>query len=284
MAQGIAGIYSELYTAIVSNESLFPSLPEITLRLRETLNDPDCNVASAAKLLKTDPGLSAFILRMAGSARYLTRVPPSDIESAVRRIGLRATGQLAMLFFVRATFQSPTPALRRQVISSYHQATRVSVISAFIASTVKGFDSDRAMLAGLLQDISVPLILRHLVERRELFQDERARDAAIDRLAPLVGVLILKQWGFDEEMIEVARTRKQWQREGGRKPDLSDVVLIARLHSLLGTPEFGQCPSFDELPAFHKLPLGELTPRRSIRMLEQAQDEITELGRLLAAV
>ncbi len=283
MTRSTAGIYSDIYAAIVSDDSLFPSLPEVTLRLRQLLNDPNSTVESAAKLLKTDPGLSAFILRMAGSSRYLTRVPPTDIESAVRRIGLAATAQLAMLFFVRATYQSPSPSLRRHVIDCYRQATRVSVISAFIARSVRGIDPDRAMLAGLLQDIAVPLILRYLVEREELFQDDDRRTAAVDQLAPLVGVLILKQWGFDEEMIQVARSRNQWQRDSGSKPDLSDVVLIARLHTLLGTPEFERAPAFDELPAFHKLPLGELTPQRSILMLEQAGEELAELRRLLAA-
>lgn len=283
MGQSASGIYSEIYSAIVSNQSLFPSLPEITLRLRKMLNDPNCTVSSAAKLLRTDPGLSAFVIRMAGSVRYLTRVPPTDLESAIRRIGLHATSQLATLFSVRATFSSSSPKLRRRMVESYQSATRVSVISTVIAKAVKGFDPDRAMLAGLLQDISLPLILRHLSERPAVFGDDGLCRQAIDRLAPLVGVLILKQWGFDEEMIEVARSRKQWTREGAAKPDLSDVVMIARLHALLGTAEFRDCPSFEELPAFQKLPLGELTPQRSIRMLEEARDEMAELGRLLAA-
>jgi len=283
MGQGIAGIYSEIYTSIVSNESLFPALPEITIRLRETLGDPDCNVHSAAKLLKTDPGLSAFVLRMAGSVRYLTRVPPTDLESAIRRMGLNATAQLATLFSVRATFDSPTPGLRRYMLESYHSATRVSVISSFIAKSVKGFDPDKAMLAGLLQDISLPLILRQLSERPAVFEDDKLRLEAVDRLAPLVGVLILQQWGFDAELIEVARSRKQWLRKGGKRPDLSDIVLIARLHALLGTPQFQDCPGFDELPAFQKLPLGELTPSHSIRMLQEAREEMAELEQMLAS-
>jgi HD-like signal output (HDOD) protein len=277
----VAGIYSEIYASLASNKALFPSLPEITIRLRETLNDPRTNLASAAKLLKQDPGLSVFLMRMANNVHYMTRVPAADLEGALRRIGLPAASQLATSFAIRSSFDSPSPALRRVLLTAYREATRVSVISYFLAEKVRAFPPGRAMLAGLLQDIALPPILQRLWERPEIFNDPEKRGEAVDQLAPLVGVLILKGWGFDEELIEVVRSRKQWARDPAKKPDLADIVLIARLHSLIGTPEFRNCPSFGEVPAFHKLPLGELTPDQSLKMLEESREEIAELARIL---
>ena len=281
---GTAGIYRDIYTSLASNESLFPSLPEITIRLRKTLNDPNCNIDAAAKLLQTDPGLSAFIMRMANSVRYLTRFPPKDIESALRRIGLSATSRLATTFAIRSSFETNSPVLKRLLVAAYRHATKVSVISYFLADRFSGFDASKAMLAGLLQDIALPPILLHLKERPDVFDDPVKRLEAVDQLAPLVGVLILKHWGFDEELIEVVRSRKQWLRDPGEEPDLSDIVLIARLHSLIGTPEFRDCPTFDQVPAFHKLPLGELSPRQSLKMLEDSRDELAELERMLGGL
>ncbi len=279
---GTAGIYSEIFASLASNQSLFPSLPEITIRLRATLSDPSCDITSAAKLLQTDPGLSAFILRIANSVRYMSRVPPKDLESALRRIGLEATSRLATTFSIRSSFETSNPALKKLLVNGYRQATKVSVISYFLAERFSGFDASKAMLAGLLQDIALPPILLRLSERPEIFNDPVKRTQGLDQLSPLVGVLILKNWGFDEELIEVVRTRKDWLRDPAATADLSDIVLIARLHSMIGTPEFAECPAFEEVPAFHKLPFGELTPGQSIKMLEDSRDELADLARLLS--
>ncbi|MCB1856707.1 MAG: HDOD domain-containing protein [Gammaproteobacteria bacterium] len=278
---GTAGIYSEIFASLASNQSLFPSLPEITIRLRATLNDPRCDIASAAKLLKTDPGLSAFIMRIANSVRYMSRFPPKDLEAALRRIGLEAASRLATTFAIRSSFETSNPVLKSMLVASYRNATKVSVISYFLAERFSGFDPSKAMLAGLLQDIALPPILLRLSERPDVFEDAGKRLRAVDQLAPLVGVLILKNWGFDDELIEVVRTRKDWMRDPYESADLSDIVIIARLHSMIGTSEFTDCPSFVQVPAFHKLPFGELTPGQSIKMLEDAQDELADIARLL---
>jgi len=278
---GAGGIYSEIYASLASNQSLFPSLPETTIRLRTQLSHSNCDIPSAAKLLQADPGLSAFILRVANSAGYLSRVPPKDLQSALRRIGLGSASRLATTFFVRSSFKSDDRVINKLLLQAYRDSTEVAVISHVLAGRVRGIDASKAMLAGLLQDIGLPPILVRLRERKEIFEDGKRRQEAVDKLAPLVGVLILKQWGFDEELIEVARSRKDWWRDTGKKPDLSDIVLIARLHSMIGTPQFKECPGFQELPAFQKLPVGELTPDNSIRMLDEAREEIANLTRML---
>ncbi len=278
---GAGGIYSEIYASLASNQSLFPSLPETTIRLRTQLSHSNCDIPSAAKLLQADPGLSAFILRVANSAGYLSRVPPKDLQSALRRIGLGSASRLATTFFVRSSFKSDDRVINKLLLQAYRDSTEVAVISHVLAGRVRGIDASKAMLAGLLQDIGLPPILVRLRERKEIFEDGKRRQEAVDKLAPLVGVLILKQWGFDEELIEVARSRKDWWRDTGKKADLSDIVLIARLHSMIGTPQFKECPGFQELPAFQKLPVGELTPDNSIRMLDEAREEIANLTRML---
>jgi HD-like signal output (HDOD) protein len=277
----VAGVYAEIFASLTANQALFPALPEITIRVRETLGDPDCNINEAAKLLNQDPGLSAFIMRLANSVRYLTRVPPKDLSAALRRIGLPTASQLATSFAIRSSFDTPSPKLKRLLLDAYRKSTRVSVISYFFASQFR-FPPGKAMLGGLLQDIGLPPILQRLAERPEIFDDPVKREAALDELAPMVGVMILKNWGFDEEMIEVVRSRKNWLRDPSEEPDMADIVLIARLHSLIGTAEFADCPPFDQIPAFHKLPFGELTPDQSLKMLDDAREELEQLEQLMA--
>ncbi len=281
MSENTAGIYSEIYKTLAGNESLFPALPETTLRVRDLLNDPICKLSDAAALLKADPALTALIMRVATSARFLSLFPPKDLEGALGRIGLGTASELATTFAIRSAFNAPTGELKTLLLNSYRQSTKIAVLSYYLADKVSKLSPSKAMLAGLLQDISLPPILLCLSERPEIFNNSVLRTEAVDHLAPMVGALILQKWGFNCKMIETVRSRKQWMRDPGKKPDLGDIILIARLHSMIGTPEFSDCPVMTAMPAFAKLPLGKLNPNQSLLILDEAKDEIAELNRLL---
>ena len=276
----VSGIYAEIYSRIAADSSLFPCVPDKAIKLKEKLQDPNCDVALATQVLKTDPGLAAFLLRTASSASFMTRVPPQDLESAVRRIGLTDTYNFALTYIARSLFNAPSRRLNVVLQGVYSNATKIAVIGYFLSRHTPAFNAGKVMLAGLLQDIGVPVILSCLLEKKALFEDPEKRENAIDELAPLVGVLILKEWGFDDEFMEVARSRKDWFRDKQAAPDLADLILIARLHALIGTPAFRDCPALTDMPAYHKLSLGELSPDNSLQLLEDSGQELREIERL----
>ena len=77
------------------------------------------------------------------------------------------------------------------------------------------------------------------------------------------------------------RARKQWQRDEQATLEMSDIVLIARWYSLMGTPEFSQCPTFEQIPALQKLPISELTADNSLKLLEESRQQIIDLENTL---
>lgn len=280
---GISGIYAEIYSCLASDVALLPALPEITITIRKKLLDPECTIISAAALLRSDPGLVAFIMRISNSVRYYLRHPPRDIEAAVFRLGLSKTASLATTYATLSMFTVSEPALKKKVLHSYNNATKVSVLSYLLADKLQGFDADKAMLAGLLQDISIPPLLIRLYDRPEILNDNIKRSDIINKLSPMVSAIILKHWGFDQDLIEVVRTRKQWQRNEQDDLDLSDIILIARWYALMGTAEFSSCPSFSKFPAIHKLPVSEITHDKSIQLLHDTRIEMDVLQSSLQA-
>lgn len=277
-----AGIYSEIYKTLASDESLFPVLPETTMRVREMLQDQNCRLSNVATLLKADPALTALIMRVANSARFMSVFAPKDLEAALKRIGLGTAAELVTAFSIRSGFDAPTGKLKTLLLESYRESTNIAVLSYFLASKASKLNPAKAMLAGLIQDISLPPILRCLSERPEIFDNTRRRNEAIDHLAPMISVLILKKWGFNKAMIEAVRSRKDWMRDPHKKPDLGDIILIARIHSVIGSPQFREYPTMTEIPAFGKFSLGEFTPDQSLALLADAKEEIAELNQLLA--
>lgn len=275
------GAYSDIYRRVASEESLFPALPDTAIRLHGILQQPNCEIRVVSKIVRVDAGLAAFLMQCASRVRYLTRVAPQDLDAAIRRIGLKDTYNFAVSYFCRSTFQSPNSRIKASLKKARADAVRVASISSLLAAKA-GFPQGRAMLAGLLQDIGLPPTLNCIAQTRPQLLDDRDHlDKVLDQLCPLVGALILQKWGFDDELLEVARSRKDWYRDNG-PADLADLVLIARIHAALGTPDFKDYPPLFELPALAKLDLGELTPDNSLQMIAESHEQVGEIHGLLS--
>jgi hypothetical protein len=64
-------------------------------------------------------------------------------------------------------------------------------------------------------------------------------------------------------------------------PDYCDLVIIAQLHSFIGTERALAAPAINEVPAHGRLALGELTPKMTLKILDEARDQIAHTEALL---
>lgn len=278
----INGLFARVYADIQRDSTCLPSMPDLALRLRAAMAEPACSAATIARVVKVDSGVSAYLLRVANSALYggVTRIV--GIESAISRLGMAATRNLVSAHALRAMFTTRSRALESVMRDTWRRSAHVGAVSAVLAARC-GFQADRALLAGLLQDIGALPLLHALEQHKVNIDDDQRVAATIDEFAPKVGAVLLAHWGFDDELIEVARSRGDWWRSHGNTADLSDLVLIARLHALVGTEHHATLPLINEVPAFFRLPLGELGPEASFALLREARDEIKEVLTVLEA-
>jgi HD-like signal output (HDOD) protein len=282
-ASGIAGIYSQIYQKFVSGRAKLPSLPDIVVKIRDAVRDPRSNSSTVARIIQADPALTAYLLKVANSPFYLTLSPAKDIKMAVSRMGLHSTRNLLTSYVFRSLYKTDSIVLKRRLNELRRQSIRIAAISYVLARSCPGFSPDRVMLAGLLQDIGALAVLIELENRPQIAGNETRTNAAISALSAIVGVLVLQQWKFDEKIIEVIRSREKWMRDQQPKADMADIVMIARLHSFIGTPLMAKLPQINEIPAFSKLPLGELTPGQSLKLVVEARQEVAQLEQLLGA-
>ena len=107
-------------------------------------------------------------------------------------------------------------------------------------------------------------------------------DNTIQSLRAQVGSMILKKWDFPEGIPEVAKGAEDWMRSPSTKADYTDLIIISQLHSFIGTNKMSSAPSIGSVPAFKRLKLDTLTPKMSLKILDQAKDEIAEARALLS--
>jgi len=270
----------------IDNDSLeLPSLPEVAIRIGRALEDGVSDANRIAELIQTDPVITAKLIKAANSALYGRSNPVDSCSAAVVRLGADVTHKLVLSYALRELFKSDSGLLRERMEALWKHSTHVAAICYALARQDSRFKPEHAMLAGLLHDIGVVAILNYARNFPADSLQPALIDSAIDNLRARIGGMILENWGFTPDFVICAQEAEEWMRNKGDAPDYCDLVIIAQLHSYIGSNMLRgrHLPAIDEVPAHSRLELGELTPRMSLKILEQAKDQIAHAQSMLNA-
>jgi HD-like signal output (HDOD) protein len=270
-----------LYEDLNANRLLLPSLPDVAVRVGEAVSDEDGDARSVARVVEADPAISAKLLKAANSARYGGRAAARTVEEAVVRLGLRTTHQLVVTFALRELFRSRSGLLRERMHELWDHSCRVAALCHVLARKLDKFDPDFALLAGLVHDIGAVAVLAYASDQPDELLTAETLDGTLGALRGSIGSLLLKRWDLPAELAEVAEHAEDWQRRGGEQADYVDLVIIAQLHSYVGSERHAALPAIETVPAYAQLGLGALSPQASLQILDEAKDEIRETEQLL---
>jgi HD-like signal output (HDOD) protein len=274
----IATLISDACAKLLSDHATLPSIPAVAARIHDAMASPDWSMRTIATIIKSDLGTTTYLLKVANSPLYAGAAPARQVEQAIARLGINSTRHLVMAHAVRSTFVTRSALLTSLMQRTWASSTRLAALCGVLAKHCSGFRPESATLAGLLQDIGVLPILNVLNQYHEQLSNEAQVLGAIDKFAPPVGTILLTRWGFEPDMVEVARSRGNWLRNPQPAADLADVVLLARLHAnITSGSEALDLPRVDAVPAFAKLPLGDLRPNGSITLLHDEEVAINAL-------
>ncbi len=275
-------LFTEIYDDLINDRLVVPSMPEVALKIRHLIEDEDVPVPQLAKVLNIDPAISAKLIKSANGALYHGQPAVDTCARAISRLGLNTTKHLVISFVMRNLFceKIHTELLNQHARDLWFHSVEVAAISMALAHVTPGMDAEEALLAGLLHDIGELVILSYAENYPELIVDSETLDGVIKQLKAEIGAVMLREWQFPEAIIEAAYGAEEWTRDSGEKPDYCDVVLTAQLHSFFGTPKMEGIPGLEDIPAFSKLAGGNLTPEISMKILDEAKEQIFETKQL----
>ncbi len=274
-------IYYDFYCAMQKGRFEVPSMPDVAVRISKAVKNPDNDMGDIARIIQMDPALTARIIRVVNSVAFGGQRQIDNCKDAVVRLGRNATRNLVISFVLKSLFRTKSKLLHQCMTDLWSHSSRVASICHILARITPGLDSDRAMLSGLIHDIgSVPLI-NAANNYPELMKNPPLLERVIARLRAEIGAMVLRRWEFMEEFAEVALHAEDWLRDTETAPDYTDLVIVSQLHAYVGSPRMQELPRLDLVPAFHKLALGTLTPRQSIKILEESKAEIQAVEQML---
>jgi len=231
MANLIETVANELVAAIKSDNLVLPTLPEVALRVRDVAEDIEASIGDLAKIIAQDAALSARIIKVANSPLVRTSKEVSDLHTAVSRLGINFTSNLALGLAMEQMFQATSDAVDKRMRSIWQQSTEIASICHVLAAHFTRLEPDQAMLGGLVHKIGALPILTYVEDHPELLNDVFALDKLIDKLHPILGGHILKVWKFPAELALIPNQYLKFEREI-EQADYADLVTVATLQCL----------------------------------------------------
>ncbi|TXI17997.1 MAG: HDOD domain-containing protein [Nitrosomonas sp.] len=148
-----SAILSVLADEVEQGRLVFPTSANAAIKIKEKLEDPDCNLDSVIRFIQIEPLLSTKVVAIANSVVFnRSGRKITDVRSAVTLIGMRTIRNLATAIVVQqlAGSQLKSPIATQLWKHSAH----VAALAQVIARRVTAQDPDTAMFAGMIHEIS----------------------------------------------------------------------------------------------------------------------------------
>lgn len=252
MSQVVDTVRQDIIAAIKSDQLVLPTLPEAALRVREVAEDPDANMDQLTGVIGNDAALSARIVRVANSPLMRASKAIEDLKSAVMRLGIQYTCNIATGLAMQQMFQATSDLVDSRLRDTWNRSSEIAGICHVLCRHYTNLRPDQATLAGLIHRIGVLPILTYAEEHPSLLKDSLTLDRVIFQLQGAIGDLILKTWDFPAEIANVPSQHMKFNREVD-KADYADIVTVAMLQSYLGTDTALGRVDYHKVTAFSRL-------------------------------
>jgi HD-like signal output (HDOD) protein len=216
-------------------EISFPTSVNAVLRLQQALNDPECHVEEAIRLVLGEPQLAARTVAMANSSAFNAgNRPITNVRAALARIGYRNLQMLVAGLVVRQ-FGSriEDPELRVKAEQLWEHTVQVAALAQVFARHVTFADADTAMFAGIVHELGG----FYLLSRAEEFPG--LLDADPDNWGELcedvVGREVARRLSLPEPVSDaIFALRGSWLNMP--PTSLLDTLLLANLYAPVPSP------------------------------------------------
>jgi len=271
-----------LTAELSSKELLFPTSLTITLKIRHALNDAKASTEKVARIIGSEPVLSAQILRLANSVAYNnSNSPTTDLRQATVRLGFEMVRNVAIAVGMKQLVQTKSTAHTPDLINGlWHRSIRVAALSFVMARKLTRLNPDSAMIAGLLHDIGKFYILNRAHAFADFFVDKKALWDVIDRWHLSIGAAILESWEVADEIRVAVLDHRDLERSHRGPPDLTDVVMAADI--LDAHHHLDREPLIDWTGLPHGLVLLHLDQQAATVLLAEVKDELDLIFQALA--
>jgi len=155
MTTTIATDTQSVIDTAIKSISHIATLPEITLKIIELVEDPSSTAQDLHKVIQNDPALCSRILKVVNSAFYGLPRQIGSINRAIVLLGLNAVKNIAIAASLTKLFRGGDLCPKFSARDLWMHSMATAAGSKLICDQLKLGLPDEAFLAGLIHDIGI---------------------------------------------------------------------------------------------------------------------------------
>ena len=272
-----------LNTELAGEVLELPSFPEVALRVRKALGNPDVAVDDVVRVVSAEPSLAVRLLQLSNSvALNPSGQRITSLRSAITRIGFTLARSATIAFAMSQMRRAEAwRGLETRFQELWEESAHLAAMSHAVGKRVRGVNTDQAMLAAMLHAVGKLFVLTRLSRFPALlnspphyFEIEREWHGRVARA-------ILTRWELDNDIIAAACDHEQAdttpRSSASPRPgsaDLGDVLFAARYFVSLSVSGAAPDPAAFAMAPFVRL---GLDPATSAGVLAASAAEIASL-------
>ena len=204
-----------------------PELPEMVLKVRALLDNPDTPISQLERLLSGDLAISLYLIEAANSVVFSKGRPVDNLHDAISRLDNQTLYSIVVNIALTNLFQANTPRVNNKLKEVLARSRMLAANCYVLAQKTKYLQPGDAMLAGLLHEIGV-LSLCLYADRCYPEIEQGSLEILIKAYSAPLGFALLKNWNFPEELIDVVTDQIDLRhRPQTMMADFVDVVTLA---------------------------------------------------------
>lgn len=197
---------SKIVASAIHEISHIATLPEVTMKIIQLVEDPDSTAQDLNKVISNDPALGARILKVVNSAFYGLPGQIGSINRAIVLLGLNAVKNIAIAASLGKLFRGGKISQHFDARDLWTQSIATATGTRLLAEKVGLGLPDEAFLAGLIKDIGIMVEIQakrpqfvEVVEKVHSQPELKFRDVEMDIIGAThehFGAGICKLWKF----------------------------------------------------------------------------------------
>ncbi|MGI9261893.1 MAG: HDOD domain-containing protein [Woeseiaceae bacterium] len=246
----------QLALDLASDKVNLPSFPAVVIKIRDLLEDEECNIAQVSKIVSVDAVLVSKLFVFANSS-YHNRSGENvtSLEVAMSRLGLELVRNTALSLAVKQLMLSEKhKSIVADVRMIWSTSMRLAALSFAIAEKSGRVDEETAFMCGLLHQIGKLYILTRAKEYPEFLGDKASLQDVQDQWSAQIGRSIVEAWGFPPPVFQSLDPNEYRDERPQRQPAPVDVIFAA---VGLVSKEESTWPELMQDPVWQKLHLDE---------------------------
>jgi len=230
--------------ALVERATHMVSMPGVYFRVRELVDDPDSGMADLARVLSTDPALSARLLRLANSAFFGLGARIDTVSKAVNLLGMLQVHDLVLATSITRTFANLSSRVM-DMPRFWRRSVHCGVLARQLASACNVLDGERLFVAGLLHDLGHLLMYQHIPQPAQAAALEAQREGLplfrVERGLlgfdyAQVGAALMRAWNLPRGLQEAT----EFHPEPARAESFPREACLVHIAAHLAAPEAGE--------------------------------------------